>query len=133
MFWPVARKMPPPTRLGLTLSLAYFESLKFSGFEFDSLVVEIGGGVVCRLRSVGSRDDDPPTVVGGELRNRVDTGSKVSGWEMGFVVFSTVSDLTRGGVGPTGERASGSLAEELPEGSTILMGTRLRFVVAVRS
>lgn len=122
VFWPVARKIPPPTRLGLTLSLACFAALKSSGFEFDSLAVE-----------AGSEDDDPATVVEAGLSNRVDTGSKVSGWEMGSVGISTGLDLTRGVVEAIGERSSGSLAEAFPEGSTILMGTRRRLVAAVRS
>jgi hypothetical protein len=127
VFWPVARKIPPPTRLGLTLSLACFASLKFSGFEFDNLVVE--AGLVASLGSAGSEDDDPPTVVGAGLRNRVDTGSKVSGWEMGLVGILTGLDSTRA----IGNRSSANLAEALPEGSTILMGTRRRLVAAVRS
>jgi hypothetical protein len=131
VFWPVARKIPPPTRLGLTLSLACFASLKFSGFEFDSLVVE--ARLVVSLGSAGPEDDDPPAVVGAGLRNRVDTGSKVSGWEMGLVGILTGLDSTRGVVGATGNRSSGNLTEALPEGSTILMGTRRRLVAAVRS
>ena len=131
MFWPVARKIPPPppTRLGLTLSLACFASLKSSGFEFDSLVADTGPA---SLGPACSKDDDPPTVEAA-LRNQVDTGSKVSGWEMGLVEISTGLDSTRGVVGAIGKRSSGSLAEALPKGSTILIGTRGRFVAAVRS
>ena len=52
-----------------------FASLEFSGFEFDSLVAETGPD---SLGSARSKDDDLPTVVKAGLKNRLDTGSKVS-------------------------------------------------------
>jgi len=89
---------------------------------------------VVRLGSVVAEDDDATPVVDvAGLRSRVDTGSRVSGWETDFFGISAGLGLTRGVVGATGERSSGKLAKVLPEGSTILMGTRRRFVAAVRS
>lgn len=85
------------------------------------------------LGSACSEDDGPPAVVEAGLRNRVDTGSKVSGWETGLIGISTGLSSTKGVVGATGKGSSGSLAEALLQGSTILMGTRRRLVAAVRS
>jgi len=87
VFWPEVRKIPPPTRLGLSLSLACFASLKLSGFEFGGLMAEIDdrGAVVVGLGRVVSEDDGPGAGVEAGLRDRVDTGSKVSSREVEFV------------------------------------------------
>ena len=144
---PEARNMPPPTRLGLALSLACLASL--NEFGLDAPLVEFAGdagvGVLLSsdffwslsVRSVFAVEETllfpEGASVAGNFKEREDTGSNVS-----VVAFDDAGCTAREDDSTTGDsggfegfdaRTVDDVADEAADGgSMILIGTRRRLI-----